>query len=99
MVLSWLSRTATLLAIAAALSFGALAASAADPPGTTDRTASGWSIVKFPEPSPLCTGVGWTGAVYFDRLDCGFGTVAVSGTGADYAGQVFVDVVDGAGNA
>jgi len=42
--------------------------------------ASGWTMVKFPQGQPACTGVGFIGAVYYDRLDCGFGYVKVSET-------------------
>jgi M6 family metalloprotease-like protein len=42
--------------------------------------ASGWTLVKFPQGQPACTGVGFLGAVYYDRLDCGFGYVRVSET-------------------
>src|SRR5688572_33352336 len=42
--------------------------------------AGGWVLVKYPQPQPACTGVGWQGAVYYDRLDCGFGWVPVSET-------------------
>jgi hypothetical protein len=42
--------------------------------------ASGWTLYKFPQGQPLCTGLGYAGAVYFDRLDCGFGFVSISGT-------------------
>jgi M6 family metalloprotease-like protein len=42
--------------------------------------ASGWTLVKFPQGQPACTGVGFLGAVYYDRLDCGFGYVQVSDT-------------------
>jgi len=55
---------------------------AAQSPATTEPTpvASGWTLVKFPQPQPACTGLGFEGAVYYDRLDCGFGYVQVSGT-------------------
>ncbi|MEK6274919.1 MAG: PKD domain-containing protein [Actinomycetota bacterium] len=42
--------------------------------------ASGWTTVKFPGPQPACTGVGFQGSVYYDRLDCGFGYVQVTET-------------------
>ncbi|MGH2589934.1 MAG: hypothetical protein ACRDGW_03960, partial [Actinomycetota bacterium] len=55
-------------------------------------TASGWVIVKFPQPQPVCTGVGLTGSLYFDRLDCGFGFVTVSET-TPQTTNVFIDFV------
>jgi immune inhibitor A len=42
--------------------------------------AGGWVLVKFPQGQPVCTGVGFRGALYFDRFDCGFGWVGVSET-------------------
>ncbi len=41
--------------------------------------ASGWILVKYPAPQG-CSGVGYRGYVYYDRLDCGFGWVQVSET-------------------
>src|SRR4051794_40318868 len=54
-------------------------------------TASSFDVVKFPGPQPACTGVGLRGSVYFDRLDCGFGTFALSG--ATPTSSVQVDLV------
>lgn len=59
--------------------------------------ASGWTIVKFPQPQPLCTGVGLLGSLYFDRLDCGFGYVTVSETTPEST-NVVVDFVGPDGN-
>ncbi|MGH3032170.1 MAG: hypothetical protein ACRDNE_15690, partial [Gaiellaceae bacterium] len=59
--------------------------------------ASGWTIVKFPQPQPLCTGVGLLGSLYFDRLDCGFGYVTVSETTPEST-NVVVDLVGPDGN-
>jgi immune inhibitor A len=42
--------------------------------------ASGWTTFKFPQGQPACTGFGFGGAVYYDRLDCGFGYVGVTET-------------------
>jgi M6 family metalloprotease-like protein len=42
--------------------------------------AANWTIVKFVQPQPACTGSGFQGSVYFDRLDCGFGYVRISNT-------------------
>ncbi len=58
------------------------AASSASP------AASGWTLIKYPQPQPACTGVGYKGAIHFDRLDCGFGYVSVSGTIATSIVQV-----------
>ncbi len=41
---------------------------------------NGWTIYKLLTPQPACTGAGWPGFVHFDRLDCGFGDVAVTET-------------------
>jgi M6 family metalloprotease-like protein len=38
----------------------------------TTHVASGWDLVKFPLPQPVCDGVGLRFSPYFDRLDCGF---------------------------
>src|SRR3954468_19653124 len=54
-------------------------------------TASSFDVVKFPGPQRACTGVGRRGSVYFDRLDCGFGTFALSG--ATPTSSVQVDLV------
>jgi len=42
--------------------------------------AGGWTIYKYPVGQPSCTGAGYPGATYWDRLDCGFGFVPVSET-------------------
>ncbi|MFN2470591.1 MAG: immune inhibitor A domain-containing protein [Gaiellaceae bacterium] len=49
-------------------------------PTPATHVASGWQIVKFPQPQPACTGVGLRFSFYWDRQDCGFGYVRVSGT-------------------
>ncbi|MGH2537503.1 MAG: post-COAP-1 domain-containing protein [Candidatus Promineifilaceae bacterium] len=71
-------------------------------PGSTARAqdpaapaASGWNLVKFPQGQPLCSGLGFQGAVYYDRLDCGFGYVSVTGPTA--ASVVKVQILDGLG--
>ncbi len=61
----------------------------------TAAVASGWTLVKFPQSQPACTGVGFQGAVYYDRLDCGFGYVAVSETTA--TSTVTVQFIDSTG--
>ena len=70
------------LLIAASVGLAAPAATPAHAKPATAPVASGWTLVKFPQPQPACTGVGFQGAIYYDRLDCGFGYVSVSGTTA-----------------
>src|SRR5688572_22209123 len=48
--------------------------------GAASPVASNWTMLKFAQGQPACTGAGFFGAVYYDRLDCGFGWVQVSGT-------------------
>ncbi|HEY8239413.1 MAG TPA: hypothetical protein VIF63_08245, partial [Candidatus Limnocylindrales bacterium] len=55
----------------------------------------GWVTNKFPVGMPTCTGVGYPGATYYDRLDCGFGWVTVSETTA--ASVVKIATVTGDG--
>ena len=57
--------------------------------------ASGWTLLKFPQGQPACTGLGYSGAIYFDRLDCGFGYVGVSETGPD--SDVTFEIIDASG--
>jgi immune inhibitor A len=42
--------------------------------------ATTWVTNKYPQGQPACSGVGYPGALYYDRRDCGFGWVAVSDT-------------------
>lgn len=42
--------------------------------------ASGWEYIKYPGPQPACTGLGFRFSYYFDRIDCGHGEVAITGT-------------------
>ena len=60
--------------------------------------ASGFATFKFPQPNPVCTGLGLnvSNAPYFDALDCGFVSFLV--TGAAAAANVVVDFIgpDGA---
>jgi immune inhibitor A len=48
--------------------------------GLASPAASNWTLLKFAQGQPACTGAGFFGAVYYDRLDCGFGYVRVNGT-------------------
>lgn len=68
----------TPMAASLAASAAGAPASPAAPPAAP--IASGWTLIKFPQGQPLCTGVGFIGPVYYDRLDCGFGYVQVSET-------------------
>ena len=72
--------SAMLIAASLGLSATAPAAPASIAKPATASAASGWTLIKFPEPQPACTGVGFQDAIYYDRLDCGFGYVSVSGT-------------------
>lgn len=66
------------------------------PPPAPDYIATGWNLVKFPQGQPLCTGVGYNGMSYYDRLDCGFGYVVVDETVE--TDDVKVQFVDADGN-
>ena len=57
-------------------------------------TAAGWEARKFPQPAPLCTGAALV-ATYYDKLDCGFGRVKLSGAATTSA--VVIEFVDEAG--
>jgi len=89
-------RLATLIAIAlmatTGLSVRAPASVAAAPSGAPG--ASSWTLIKYPQPQPACTGVGYP-ALYFNRLDCGFGYVGVSGTTPTSVVQVALIGSDG----
>jgi immune inhibitor A len=62
-------------------------------------TAVGWTIVKYPLVQPACSGLGFQGSVYYDRLDCGFGYVRVTETklAAPNASVVKVSFIDSGG--
>src|SRR3954468_14738094 len=81
------------LAAATILTSSAATAGAA----STAATASSFDVAKFPAPQPACTGVGLRNSLYFDRLDCGFGTFSLSG--ATQTSVVQVDFVGPAGGA
>ena len=61
-----------------ALSLGSSQFASASEPGAP--AVSGWTLVKFVQTQPACTGAGFQGAVHYQRLECGFGYAAVSGT-------------------
>src|SRR5688572_5180174 len=48
--------------------------------GLAPPDAGNWTMLKFAQGQPACTGAGFFGAVYYDRLDCGFGYMQVSET-------------------
>ncbi len=50
------------------------------PRTAASHAATGWSVIKFPTPQPVCTGVGLVGPIIYDNLDCGFGYVGVTNT-------------------
>src|SRR3954451_10357960 len=90
-----------LAAAVAALALGGPRASGAGAP----PTASGFDFVKFPQPAPLCAGVGLRQSPYFTRGDCGFGEVTLGGvpdtadvkaklTGADGSTLATVDATN-----
>lgn len=73
-----------ILALAAVLLLSVAAPATADGGAQPLPAASGWTTYKDPTPQgPLatCAQAGWP-AQYYDRLDCGFGVVAVSETTA-----------------
>ena len=48
-------------------------------PAPKTVAATGWTLIKFPQGQPACTGVGWPSG-HYTRLECGFGYVSVTGT-------------------
>ena len=74
-------RSGLLLALSATL--GAMILTSAAPAPAVEGLApiaSNWTMLKFAQGQPACTGAGFFGAVYYDRLDCGFGYVQVTET-------------------
>ena len=69
-----------LLLASAALATTLTAATPAPAVESLAPVAANWTLVKFVQPQPACTGSGFQGSAYFDRLDCGFGYVRVSNT-------------------
>src|SRR6187551_2450876 len=72
------------LALAASLTIFLTASSAT---GTSQSApmAAGWTLIKFLQPQPACTGAGFAGAENYNRLECGFGYLKVSIDGKDIA--------------
>ena len=93
------SRSSRLVASLVALALLALGLTVTSAPAATaadgDHVASGWTLIKFPQGQPACAGAGFIGALHYDRLDCGFGYVGVTGT--DETSSVTVQFV-GAGD-
>ena len=74
-------RASLKLAVAAAILATILTAAAPAPAVESQAPmASNWTMLKFAQGQPACTGAGFAGAVYYDRLDCGFGYMQVSET-------------------
>jgi M6 family metalloprotease-like protein len=87
------------LLLAAILTMTLLTAAQAPASENPTPVATGWTLVKFPQPQPACTGLGFAGAFYYDRLDCGFGYVQVSETNLAQpnASVVKVSFIDSSG--
>ena len=65
------------------------AGAAADP-----AAAGGWVVNKLPQGKPVCSGAGFAGS-YFDSLDCGFGSVKISGAAPTSVVQIEFVAEDG----
>jgi hypothetical protein len=72
------------LALAASLTIF-LTASTATGNVQSAPVAAGWTLVKFVQPQPACTGAGFQGVEHYNRRECGFGYVKVSIDGKDVA--------------
>ena len=86
------------VALAALLALAVLVLAQAQAPRAAESgapVAGGWVLVKYPQGQPGCSGVGFRGALYFDRLDCGFGWVGVTDTTP--TSLVKVSFIDAAG--
>ena len=79
-ILQRLSKYAVLVALAAAITLTLGASRHATASASTAPAVTGWTLIKFVQTQPACTGAGFQGAVHYQRLECGFGYVAVSGT-------------------
>jgi immune inhibitor A len=92
------------LALAASLMMF-LTASAATGSAQHAPVASGWTLVKFVQTQPACTGVGFQGAENYNRLECGFGYFRVNIDGTELspvtstAALVKITFLDRDGNA
>jgi M6 family metalloprotease-like protein len=75
-----LLKSAVLVAMAAALALTIGASQHATASPANAPVVTGWTTVKFVQTQPACTGAGFQGAVHYQRLECGFGYVAVAGT-------------------
>ena len=47
--------------------------------------ATSWTLIKFVQTQPACTGAGFQGAEHYNRLECGFGYLKVNVDGKDLA--------------
>jgi len=79
-ILQRLFKAALLVAMAAALALTVGASHHATASASTAPVVTGWTLIKFVQTQPACTGAGFQGAVHYQRLECGFGYTAVSGT-------------------
>ena len=79
-VLQRLTKYVVLVVLAAALTLTLGASRHANASASNAPVVTGWTINKFAQPQPACTGAGFPGAVHYQRLECGFGYVAVAGT-------------------
>ena len=77
---SRLFRPAVLLALAFCIALLSGSSQLATASESAAPVATGWTLIKFVQTQPACTGAGFQGAVHYQRLECGFGYVAVSGT-------------------
>jgi immune inhibitor A len=76
-------RIALGIALAALAAFFAFALAPGQDAAASEAQApvvTGWTLVKFVQPQPACTGSGFRDVVHYQRLECGFGYAAVSGT-------------------
>ncbi len=76
-------RALATLALVGILVFFSFVLSAAKPATASEPGAfmsTSWTLIKFVQTQPACTGAGFQGAVHYTRLECGIGYTAVSGT-------------------
>jgi M6 family metalloprotease-like protein len=59
-----------------------------------NAAAGGWVVNKFPQPQPLCAGRAFA-ASYFDGLDCGTGSVKISGAAPTSVVRILFVAEDG----
>jgi M6 family metalloprotease-like protein len=90
------SRLRTLLALSAVATTLLAVQQATGPAGAAaaHAAAGGWTVTKFVQGGPVCAGTGFAGS-YFDKLDCGFGRVKVSGAAPTSTVRVLAIAEDG----